>query len=45
MWRLSQDWYGDRLDSSYTPRTIDAAQQLLDAVGLSSDFWQLRPLS
>jgi len=45
MWMLSQGWYGDRLDASFTPRTIDAAQQLLDAAGLVSDFWQLRTFS
>jgi len=45
MWTLSQSWYGDRLDASYTPRTVDAAQQLLDAVGLTSEFWRLQPVS
>lgn len=42
MWTLSQEWYGDRLDASYTPRPIEAAQQSLDQVGLTADFWQLR---
>lgn len=42
MWTLSQRWYGDRLDESFTPRTIDATQRLLDDVGLTSDFWQLQ---
>ena len=41
MWPLSQDWYGDRLDASYQPRTLDAAQQLLARAGLTGEFWQL----
>jgi hypothetical protein len=43
MWILTQDWYGDRLDATYTPRTIDASQRLLANVGLTSAFWQLQP--
>ncbi|HEY4610179.1 MAG TPA: hypothetical protein VIH06_13275 [Ilumatobacteraceae bacterium] len=42
MWTLSQHWYGDRLDRSYTPKTITALQQFLVKVGLTSDFWQLQ---
>lgn len=42
MWELSQELHGDRLDASYSPRTIDASQRLLDAVGLTSTFWQLQ---
>jgi hypothetical protein len=42
MWTLSQRWYGDRLDASFVPRSIDATQQLLDDVGLTVDFWQLQ---
>ncbi len=42
MWTLSQLWYGDRLDEAFTPRTIDALQQFLTSVGLTTDFWQLQ---
>ena len=35
--------YGDRLDESFTPRTLEVAQQLLDDAGLVSAFWQLQP--
>jgi hypothetical protein len=42
MWSLSQHWYGDRLDRSFMPRTLEATQQLLDDAGLTSDFWKLR---
>lgn len=43
MWTLSQHWYGDRLDESFSPRTLDATQQLLYDVGLTSSFFQLEP--
>lgn len=43
MWRLSQRWYGDRLDEDYAPRSVGAAQQLLDDVGMTAAFWQLAP--
>jgi hypothetical protein len=43
MWALSQRWYGDRLARSFTPRSIAAAQQMLEDVGLTSSFWQLAP--
>ena len=43
MWALSQRWYGDRLDLSFTARSVAEAQHLLDAVGLTSPFWQLAP--
>ncbi len=43
MWRLSQDWYGDRLSPSFKPRTVAEAQALLDKVGLTSEYWQLQP--
>lgn len=43
MWTLSQGWYGDRLDESFESRTIEAAQQLLSDVGLTTEFWQLQP--
>lgn len=41
MWKLSQAWYGDRLNASFVPRSVDATQQLLDDVGLTGDFWRL----
>ncbi len=41
MWQLAQQWYGDRLDPDWSPRTAAAAQQLLEQCGLSGDFWRL----
>lgn len=42
MWILSQEWYGDRLEPTFSGRAIDEAQRQLDAVGLTTAFWQLQ---
>lgn len=41
MWRLSQDWYGDRLAADYRPRSVSDYQGFLSRVGLDDLFWQL----
>ena len=41
MWRLTQHWYGDRLDPGFERRSIEGYQSLLDAVGLNGPFWRL----
>ena len=38
---LARRWYGDRLSPTWTPRTVDASQRILDEVGLVGDFWRL----
>ena len=38
---LAVRWYGDRLDPDWRPRSRDASQAILDAVGLTGPFWQL----
>ncbi len=39
---LARRWYGDRLDPGWRPRTRQASQRILDAVGLRGPFWALR---
>jgi hypothetical protein len=39
--RLAMAWYGDRLDPGWRPRSRGQSQAILDAVGLSGEFWQL----
>jgi hypothetical protein len=39
---LAADWYGDRLDPGWEPRTIEASQAILDRHGLTGPFWSLR---
>ena len=38
---LARRWYGDRLDPAWRPRPVEESQRILDAVGLSGDFWRL----
>jgi len=39
--RLAADWYGDRLDPEWRPRTVDQSQAILDRHGLTGEFWRL----
>jgi hypothetical protein len=39
--RLARRWYGDRLDPDWRPRTRDQSQAILEAVGLTGEFWRL----
>ena len=38
---LADAWWGDRLAPDWRPHTLDQNQAILDAVGLSADFWRL----
>ena len=38
---LAYRWWGDRLDPDWQPHTREHNQSILDAMGLTSDFWQL----
>jgi hypothetical protein len=38
---LSIDWYGDRLDPNWGPRTVEQSQAILDRHGLTGAFWAL----
>jgi hypothetical protein len=42
-WRLSKAWYPDRRRPEWVPRTIEQSQAVLRSVGLTSDFWDLKP--
>jgi hypothetical protein len=41
MWRLAEQWYGDRLTPDWQPRTPRSSQAILDEVGLRGPFWRL----
>lgn len=41
MWRLTKEWYGDRLAEPFVPKSVPQLQQLLSDVGLTSAFWHL----
>ena len=38
---LASDWYGDRLDPDWRPRSAEESQRILGAHGLTGDFWRL----
>jgi hypothetical protein len=38
---LATNWYGDRLDPAWRPRTIAQSQAILGEVGLTGPFWSL----
>ncbi len=38
---LAAEWYGDRLDPDWRPRSRDASQAILTRHGLSGPFWSL----
>ena len=37
----ARDWYGDRLDPDWRPRTRDESQAIFERHGLTGDFWRL----
>jgi hypothetical protein len=39
--QLAIAWYGDRPDPGWCPRSRGQSQAILDAVGLSGEFWRL----
>ena len=38
---LARDWYGDRLDPAWRPRSAGESQRILGAHGLTGAFWRL----
>jgi hypothetical protein len=38
---LAHAWWGDRLSPDWAPRSREANQAILDALGLTAPFWSL----
>jgi hypothetical protein len=38
---LARDWYGDRLDPDWRPRSVEDSQRILERHGLTGEFWRL----
>ena len=38
---LAHAWWSDRLSPEWRPRTSEQNQAILDAIGLTDDFWRL----
>jgi hypothetical protein len=43
LWRLAGAWYADRLAPDWRRRTPEEAESLFASLGLTGDFWRLRP--
>jgi hypothetical protein len=43
LWRLADIWYRDRADPGWRRRTADEAEAVFAGIGLTGDFWRLRP--
>ncbi|MCH2471556.1 MAG: hypothetical protein MK486_16315 [Gemmatimonadetes bacterium] len=41
MWSLVQPWYAERLGPEWRGRSAGAGQAIMDAVGLTGEFWRL----
>ncbi len=42
-WRLARAWYADRLSPDWRRATPEEAQAIFARIGLTGEFWQLRP--
>ena len=43
LWLLADAWYANRLAADWRRRTAEEAEALFAEVGLTGDFWRLRP--
>ena len=41
-WRLARAWYADKLSPDWRRKTLDEAEAMLAAIGLTGPFWSLR---
>jgi hypothetical protein len=42
-WRLADVWYRDRLSPEWRRRTVEEAETVFAEIGLTGEFWRLRP--
>jgi hypothetical protein len=43
LWRLAHAWYADRMSPDWRRKTPDEAEAVFAEIGLTGDFWRLRP--
>jgi hypothetical protein len=43
IWDLARIWYHDRMDPTWRRKTADEADAIFAQLGLTGDFWKLRP--
>ena len=42
-WRLAHAWYKDVLSADWRRRTPEEAEAIFAEIGLTGDFWRLKP--
>ena len=42
-WLLAKKWYSTRMDEAWRRRTPEEAEEVFTSLGLTGDFWRLRP--
>jgi len=42
-WRLAKAWYERKLEPNWRRHTLEEAEALFDELGLTGEFWLLRP--
>lgn len=40
VWELSKLWYRDRMNASFTGRTVAEAHAIFESLGLKTAFWR-----
>jgi hypothetical protein len=45
IWKLSQIWYGPRLDLEFHGRTVPQVEDIFRSLNLTSEFWYSSKLS
>jgi hypothetical protein len=43
MWQLAQAWYANRMSPDWRRKSPEEIEALFAEIGLSGDFWRLRP--
>jgi hypothetical protein len=43
LWGLASAWYGNRMDPDWHRRAPEEAEAVFASLGLTGDFWRLRP--
>lgn len=41
-WELAKAWYGSKLSPEWRRATVEEAEELLQRIGLTGEFWRLR---
>jgi hypothetical protein len=41
VWRLAGEWYADRLDEEWSPRSPATVERILAEAGFIGEFWRV----